>query len=1058
MSMRRIALAVAVLFAGHWLASPAHAQDTTARRAGRARLAGRVVDARTGDPLPAVTVTIVGTNLGGTTSDQGRFTIPSAPTGIFAVEARRLGFALQRLENVRLRADSVTTIELKLTDAPLRLDQVVTSATIDATTAAKSTVAVDHLSAEDLPVPTTGAASTLITGKVAGANVMRASGRPGEGANIVLRTPIAGFDFRQDAPPPLFVVDGVFLNQSQDRTTQDLETLDIASIEVLKGAAAAALYGSRAAAGVIAVTTNRGKNLGLGSVQYSVRYERGEDQFVKNLTKNQHHNFRQNAQGQWLDANNRPVARSQRATTQFNIMDQEYQNTPLFDAASQLFKPGGYNTVTTSVQGNTAATNFFASYSRNENPGILKYNDGFQRQTLRLNLDTQVRDNLSIAFSINHTRSKDDNPATNFDNYYRFDPDVNLKSEDPHPRLAGFPYNIVPDSVTNATNPLFQEYVADNLNRRARSNIAGHVSWRPFEWVSFVSDLSYDRGDVRNDAFTPLNTPVNNNGAIALSTGSISASQSTTDGITFTAGPTITKQFGGLTTRTTVRGELQRESSPSFSVTGTDLKVEGVRNVSTARTITSTQGYEDRRTKAIVSSLGLSYNEKYIGDFLLRRDGSSLFGAAHRWNSFYRASAAWLIGDERWFPFKNFSTFKLRYSLGTAGNRPAFTNQYEALDIDASGALVRNVLGNVDLGPTISREQEIGLDFTYKQRLSGSLTYATNNTKDSFISIPAPALSGYSNQLANAGGITGNTLELTLQGQVLSSARGWNWTMLLVGDRSSNYITGFKRSCFVDATDGPHYRCSGVRYGTMWGQVFVMDKSHLRPEHKNSGDQFDINDDGFVVPVGAGNTWRDGIAKSLWGTNVTIDGRTYPWGRPILEFNPATGQNLLTQIGDGNPAFHYGWGNSVRYRNLRLFVQTTGQVGGDVYAKSIQNYWASGDWSDVDQFGRPDERKKPVTYYASIANASAYNQPFVRPGTYLNLQEALIGYTVNARGKRALEQIGLERLQIDLIGRNLATFTKYRGLNVMAGTPTRREDTATYPLTRTFTGSVTLTF
>ncbi len=1058
MLMRRtVAHAVALLCTALWL-PPAAAQDTTSQRGGRARLAGRVIDVRTGSPIASASVTIVGTNVGAITTEEGRFAILNAPPGLFAVEARRLGFALQRVQNVRLRSDSVTTIEIKLNNAPLRLDQVVTSATIDATTVAKSTVAVDRLSADDLPVPTTGAASTLIAGKVAGANVIRASGRPGEGANIVLRTPIAGFDFQRDAPPPLFVVDGVFLNQSQDRTTQDLETLDIASIEVLKGAAASALYGSRAAAGVIAITTNRGTSLGLGSVEYSMRYEQGQDQFVKALQKNQHHNFRQDAQGQWLNASNAVVPRSQRATTAFNIMDQPYVNTPLYDAANQLFKPGGYNTVTTSVQGNTAASNFFASYSRNQNPGILQYNDGYNRQTFRLNLDTQVRDNLSLGFSINHTRSKDDNPATNFDSYYQFDPDVNLLSKDPRPKLAGFGYNIVPDSVTNRTNPLFVEYVADNLSRRARSNIATHASWRPFEWVSFVSDLSYDRGDIRGESFTPLNTPVNNNGSLAVSTGSLNISNSTTDGITFAAGPTITQQFRGLTTRTTVRGELQRETSPSFTVNGVDFKVDGVRNISTAKTVTSTQGFEDRRTKAIVSNLGLSYNEKYIGDFLFRRDGSSLFGAAHRWNTFYRASGAWLMAEESWFPLKDFSIFKLRYSLGTAGNRPAFVDQYEALGIDASGALVRNVLGNVNLGPTVSHEQEFGLDFTYRQRLSGSLTYAKNRTEDSFVSIPAPALSGYSNVLQNAGGITGNTLEMTLQAQIMSNQKGLSWTMLFVGDRSRNLITDFKRSCFVDATDGPHYRCSNVTYGTMWGQVFVHDKANLRPVHVNSQGQFDVNDEGYVVPVGTGNTYRDGIAKSLWGTNVTVDGRTYPWGRPILQVDPVTGINVLTQIGDGNPAFHYGWGNNFRYKNLRVFVQTAGQLGGDEYAKSIQNYWASGDWSDVDQFGKPDELKKPVSYYSTIANASAYSQPFVRTGTYLNLQEALVGYTLNTTGIRALEQVGAKRIQIDLIGRNLATFTKYDGLNVMSGTPTRREDFATYPLTRTFTGAVTITF
>jgi hypothetical protein len=126
--------------------------------------------------------------------------------------------------------------------------------------------------------------------------------------------------------------------------------------------------------------------------------------------------------------------------------------------------------------------------------------------------------------------------------------------------------------------------------------------------------------------------------------------------------------------------------------------------------------------------------------------------------------------------------------------------------------------------------------------------------------------------------------------------------------------------------------------------------------------------------------------------------------------------------------------------------------------QGIQNYWASADWKDVDQFGKPDERKKPVTYYASIANASAYSLLFVRSGTYLNIQEALLGYTIDARDIGLLRRFGMARLQVDLIGRNLATFTKYRGLNVMAGTPTRREDAATYPLTRTFTASITSTF
>jgi len=244
----------------------------------------------------------------------------------------------------------------------------------------------------------------------------------------------------------------------------------------------------------------------------------------------------------------------------------------------------------------------------------------------------------------------------------------------------------------------------------------------------------------------------------------------------------------------------------------------------------------------------------------------------------------------------------------------------------------------------------------------------------------------------------------------------------------------------------------------MWGNQIVRDKANLPARHASSLNQFDVNDEGFVVPVGPGNTWRDGVSKKLWGTSVLIDGVSYGWGLPLPRYDE-NGQLWYGRIGDSNPAMKYGLNNNFRYGNFRLYVQATGQIGGDVYANSNQTYYASGDHPVVDQAGKPDELKKPVRYYNAVSNNNnLYLANFVESGTHVALSEVLFGYTLDARQFGFLSKGGISKIQMDLIGRNLRTFTHYSGLNVNAGTPTVRFDDATYPLTRTLTGVMTVSF
>jgi TonB-linked SusC/RagA family outer membrane protein len=1044
--------------------SPVSFPSTTLRAQGapatqpaarRARISGTIVDVATKQPIQGVNVFVVGTPITASTGPDGRFIIPSAPPGVFPIEARRIGYAQQRRDNVRLIADSVITLNFEMSASATRLDEVTIAGTIDATSAAKSTISVEKLGTENIPVPPTSSAAGLLAGKVAGVAVTRNSGAPGAGVNIVLRTPISGITEGGGTPGPLFVVDGVFLNQGQSVTTQDIEAMDIEAIEVIKGAAAASLYGSRAAAGVIAITTKRGRGLALGSNQFQVRGEAGTDQFLTRLDKNQYHAFRQDDQGNWLNANNEIVPRAQRALTQFGIMDQPFRGET-YNHADLFFRPGGYNTQQIQVQGNSAATNYNIAYTRTINPAILQWNEGYQRQTIRLNVDSRLSEKLSVGVSANHTRGVQDVSAPSFNNFYRIDTDVNLRELAPFPAVNGFPYVIVPDSVTLYTNPLYSQYIGDNVVTRGRTLLNANGVYRPTSWFSIAADANYDRGDNNQTAYTPRGTPlVTGTGGLSPSLGSLSVNNTTNEGFIGTVTGSLSKSIGDLTLRLSQRGEVRKETNNSLTTTGTQFGTEGLKAMSQATVRTTGNSLTDFRVLGSITSLGVSFKERYIGDFLLRREGNSLFGAANRWNTFGRASAAWLLSEESWFPLTDFNVFKLRYSYGVTGLNPGFSSQYESMTSDGTGAIRRGTLGNINITPTFTVEEELGLDVAYKSRLSGTITFVRNRSEDVFVNVPAPAVSGYQVQVTNPAQLGGSIIELTLQGAILANPKGLRWDVLLTADKAWFSTERFGRTCF---DDGLQFKCDGVPVSEMWGNMIIEDKSQLPAVHANSQALFDINDDGYVVPVGAGNTWRDGIAKSLWGTNINIDGVNYRWGHPIPRRTP-DGVLWYGKIGDSRPDLRYGLQNNFRYGNLRFYVQMNGQLGGNVYANSNQTYYASGDHPDVSQAGKPDELKKPVSYYnAASNNNNLYLKRFVQSGTHLQLAELMVGYTLDASRFRFLERVGFSRAQFDFIGRNLGVFSNYTGLNVMGGSPTIRIDDATYPQTRTLTGVITLTF
>ncbi len=1027
------------------VALPASEAQAQARNA---RVTGVITDVDTKLPIPGVTVRVNGTTTAATSGDDGRYVITAPFSGVYTLTARRIGYGERQRDNIRLVLDSIQTINFELSANQLRLNQVTVSATVDPTSGNKTPYTVDKLTAADLPVPTTTSAAGALIGKVAGANIVRASGAPGSGVFVQLRTPVSQYNGNNG---PLYVIDGVFLNQTQSVTTQDIEALDIETIEVIKGAAAAALYGSRAASGVIAITTQRGSNLQLGQTQFTLRTEAGRDAIAKGLVKPQAHNFAINDAGQYIDIDGNVVGRSDRIVSASGIMENDYID-PLYDHVKQFFKPGTFNSQTATLQQNSASTNFTLSFTRNQQPGIIEGSNGFNRQSMRLNVDHRIKEKLSIGASVSYSRSNNDPARQSFTNFFRQNPDVNLLAPD---SLGRFKYAIIPDPLFPATNPFYnQVYVQRDINR-TRTLLNLNAQYRPFRWLTLTSDIGFDRGDLDDTQYIPRGQ-VTENGE-ELSTGTLQIDNDITTGLVATSGITLTKAFGDLTARWTTRGQTEREVAPGIQASGTEFTVSGVKRVNVATNRNSQSFITDRRTNAVLSTVAFDYADKYIIDGLIRREGSSLFGPDNRWNNFYRLAGSWLINEEDWFDIGFLDLFKLRYSIGTAGTRPNFADQYEALSVSA-GAVVRTSLGNSQIRPELTTEQELGLDMIINQRISASFVYVSNKTVDGLIPVPVAALAGFNTQERNVGTITGNTIEATIQANLLNNPGGFQWDILFTGDRTRNFIGEFGRSCF---TGGPVNYCEGIRLGQWFGQNHVKAFNQLRPIHANSQDQFQIDDNGFVVPVGTGNNYTDGKAKNLWGTTVRIDGVNYAWGRPFLEIDSTTGALKRDLIADFAPDFRFGFGNTFRYKGFRLYTLFNGQLGGEIYNQVRQTVLRDGDAPEVDQRGKPDELRKNVAYYATgvAQNNGPWLREFVEDATFARLQELAFGYLFDSRRHPWIGKIGASRIQADLIGRNVLTLTNYSGLNVEAAAGALyRNDDSVYPLTRTWTAAFTVTF
>ena len=1068
---RFTAAALALMLAG----------GVSAAQAQNAVITGKVVS-DVGAPGEGTQVYIQELNVGALANADGNYRLVVPGERVHGqtvqLQARRIGM-VPSSQQITLNAGEQTVNFTLKTDVQ-HLSEVVVTGVTGATEQAKVPFTVQHIDASQLKVPAANPLSEL-QGKVPGANIVGASGRPGASPEILLRGP-KSINASGRGQGPLYVVDGVILNGP----LPDINPLDIQSVEVVEGAAAASLYGSRAANGVIQITTKRGADSHVNGVHFNLRTEYGMNDVPHNigiaqrtalLTDETGTRFCAAVSGQPLCASTFDYATEAKAinnapgnfppsapgfpidpgsSIKSDITRKFFQINPFpgttYNAVDQFVKPQPTQQQTVDMSARFDNTNVFASASYLGQGGAIRFLNGFQRSSARLNVDqgfgTDWRMSMSSYYSHNSSdgfNQEDDGGA--FFRLARTPPIVNLLQRDTLGRLFIRP-NLQGGGQQNE-NALYSLENLINTLENDRFLGSMDVHYTPSSWLQLSADFGYDLNNKRNFNFrdkgyrSTSNSPTTNSGGI----GSGSEADRSYNG-SFDAN--ITHDFASdLTSRWTVRYSYEQQDENSEGLSGDHLSVKQVADVdNSTQNFSIGSGSSSIRRMGILGSLDLTYKDRYILSTLVREDGSSLFGSDNRWATFGRASLAWRMAQEPWWPIAAINEFKLHASYGTAGNVPRFDAQYETFSFGSGGTVTPQNLGNKNLRPEVNAETELGLDLGLFNRALLNVTYYNSNTRDQILPVPLPAAAGFATQWQNVGTMRNVGWEASLDLPIIVR-KDLNWSTRFAYARDKATVTELNVPPFFQGTgiqaSGQIFKIDkGVQFGEFYGRQFIMSCSQLPSSVQSQcgpNGAYQKNDDGFIVWVGQGNSWRDGVTKNLWETH-TASGEspwsnvTLSWGMPLI-MRDSTGTAMQVPLGHAMPDYKFSVSQNLTWKRLTVYGLLDASIGNKVWNEG--GSWNLLDFLDPadDQTGKTVETAKPLAYYyrAPAPDASGLggwydilgpNSHNVQDASYAKIREAMVSYHVGP-----VANIG--DWSVSVVGRNLYTFTNYQGFDPEVG-------------------------
>jgi len=979
--------------------------------------------------LPGATIIIKETSQGTITDLDGHFKIEVTP------EEKTLIVRFVGYKSKEIKIEGRTNIVVNLEPHDIGLDEVVVSGVAGKTSVKKLTVTVAKINSDQLNEAPAASAATSLQGKVAGVKITKAFGTPGSGASIRLRgsTSITGNQ------APLILVDGNIFESS----LADINVDDIASMEVVKGAAAASLYGSKAGSGVILITTNRGSKLKEGKTSIKVRNEFGQSSIAKNISLSEHHPYQLAADYKDFDNftkydgvrynDDGTVSRGSRRLDTDHISDNEYGR--IINNQDLFFNPGNYYTNYISMANRSSKTNVFLSFENNKQSGILFSTKGYNRQNFRVNVDHHINDKLKLSTSNLLINANSDNPGStsSFFDLLFLSPDVDLEQKNDD----GSAYKIKPDPWSLQENPLYPLFYRKRTSNRTTilSNVI--LAYEPIEWLSFKAKYTIEKQNKGWSTYTPRGYLYGGGQTID---GSIYKESYNSNYQTFQTTANINKIINQLTVKAKLSYLYEDKNYHDFWVTGREFLTANVPQLNNTNSEQSSmKSYQGIiRAENIFGIVDLDYKGRYLISGLYRKDGSSLFGANERWNDYYRVSAAYRITEDIKIP--GFDELKIRAALGTAGQRPGFSYQYETWSI-SNGAIQKSTLGNKNLKPSESEELELAIDADILKKISLQLSYSKTNTSDIFALAPLASHLGYPSQWKNVGTLSAWSYEAAM-GIKLVEKTNFNWSVNLTFNRIRQQITKLDIPQYKTGPLNAFLISEGETLGAIYGYRWLtsLDEMKDQLQEGQSIDDYTINSDGYVIQNNTEGTVNE---------------------KPILWDKDGNGVPDLTKIGDGNPDFNIGLNTSISYKNLQLYALVDWKKGGDIYNYTHQYTFRDGRAIEFDQFGKPDDEKKTIDYYSTFYYHTALNSYFIEDASYIKLRELSMYYKFSLNKLDFLKD-KISSIKLGLIAHNLYTYTKYSGYDpeVASGSDLSNFplDNFGYPNYRTITASIELKF
>lgn len=1023
------------------------------------KITGKVID-ETGITIPGANIVIKGTTTGTATDMNGTYTI-SAPKGSV------LQFSFIGYTTHSVKVENQVKIDVRLEPETQSLDEVIVTG-YGQSRKSDLTGAISSVSTQGLSDFKTSSVVEALSGQIAGVQITQSDGSPGAGFDIKIR----GIGSLNGDSGPLYVVDGFQMDN-----IDYLSNADIESMEILKDASAAAIYGARGANGVILVTTKSGK-VGKPSITYSgsANYRNiskkldllSPYEFVKLQMELDPVKFGTTYYREGNDATTGLPYRYQTLDDYIGVGGVDWQDEVFKSTWSQDHNIG--------IQGGNENTKYNIAYSNYNENGLFK-NSSFAKNTAKIRINQKILKNLTLDATLNYVNTKRQGVSTSADNG-RFNMLAQILSARPTGGLR-----LTDEELLNSTiDPLIEEEGGSiaqvNPIKRTESvkddkrsdmwqgNVA--LSWEILKGLTFKTAGSYRLENARFDKFYKEDSrEAYSNGGKPYGQTQMARGLRWTNFNYLTYDKKIQKhRFGAM-----VGQELSYSSDEFLLAQSKDFPFDFLENNNLglgALPSMVSSGFSDKTLLSYFSRLNYNYADRYLFTATVRTDGSSVFSQKNKWAWAPSFSFAWRVNEERFMKSVGFvSSLKLRAGWGILGNDritnylslPLYTPVKYGVGSETVTALKPKHKPNPDLKWEGSMTTNIGIDLAlFDNRLSVTADAFLKDTKDLLMEKSLPYVTGFSYQWQNIGSIRNKGVELSVHSVNLSTESGFRWTTdfnisfirntlkkLQPGEnhmlQRSGFDINFTENDYIAIVGQP----LGLMYGYQWDGVYQAEDFVANGVTGNTSLRPGIAKNDLIAPAPGVVKYKD-----VSGPNGTPDG--------VIDANDRT------VIGNGTPDYYGGFTNNFSYKGFDLSVMFQYSVGNDVY-NANRLYMNQSDLERTNKMAEVTNRWTPTNTTSEVPSArgqirnSVYSR-FIEDGSFLRLKNITLGYTLP---KNLLRKIYVDNLRLYASAQNLFVATNYSGydpeVNMRASNPmTPGFDFGAYPKSKVFTVGLDVKF